>query len=130
MAWTWDDINGWLQQIGVDAHLINRGPFIPEMPAQLITFTFSGGAGLLSEGELDDQNFQVRVRGDASDQNWPEAMAWAVDALIRGASFPVLIGSTKIRMVDRAGSPPTPLGAPDDGDRFEYICNYRMVVGL
>lgn len=129
MAWNWDDFSGLMRQIGVDSQLINRGPFIPVMPSKLITFTFAGGAGLLSEGEIDDQTFQVRVRGDANDQSGPESLALQIDKLLLGASLPVTIGSTRFLALDRAGSPPTPLGPPDDGDRFEYVGNYRMVVG-
>jgi hypothetical protein len=130
MAWTWDDFRGWLLQLGVDESLINRGPFVPQMPSKLVTFTFSGGAGLLAEGMLDDQNFQMRVRGDATDQTGPEDLAKQYDSLIIGGPFPVQIGTTSIRVVDRAGSPPTPLAPPDTGERYEYISNYRMVVGV
>jgi minor capsid protein len=129
MAWNWDDFSGWMRQLGVDPQLINRGPYIPAMPSKMITFTFAGGAGLLAEGEIDDQTFQVRVRGDANDQSGPEQLANSVDYLLLRASLPVSIGSTRFLALDRAGSPPTPLGPPDDGDRFEYVSNYRLVVG-
>lgn len=130
MAWVWEDFNGFLLQLGFDASLINRGPYIPPMPAVLVTLTFVGGIGLLDEGTLDDQSFQMRVRGDANDQSGPEIMAKQYDALLLNASYPMTIGSTRFLTLDRTGSAPTPLGPPDDGDRFEYVSNYRMVVGL
>lgn len=130
MAWVWEDFNGFLLQLGFDAQLINRGPYIPPMPSVLATFTFVGGAGLLDEGSLDDQSFQLRIRGDANDQSGPEIMAKQYDALLLGAPLPMLIGSTRFQALDRIGSAPAPLGPPDDGDRFEYVSNYRMVVGL
>jgi len=129
MAWVWDDFNGFLLQLGFDSTLINRGPYIPPMPAKLVTFTFIGGAGALAEGALDDQQFQMRVRGDANDQTGPEAMAYQYDELLMSAPIPQVIGSLNLRTIERSGSPPSPLGPPDDGDRYEYVSNYRMVVG-
>jgi hypothetical protein len=130
VATSWDDFNGLLLQLGFDKQLINQGPYIPPMPSVLVTFTFTGGAGLLDEGTLDDQNVQMRVRGDANDQSGPEAMARKYDSLLLNAPYPMTIGSTRFHVLDRVGSAPEPLGPPDDGDRFEYVSNYRMVVGL
>ena len=130
MAWIWDDFNGFLLQLGFDSQLINRGPYIPPMPSVLVTFTFVGGAGELSEGALDDQSFQMRVRGDANDQSGPETMARQYDQLLVTAPIPQVIGSLNLRAIERTGSAPAPLGPPNDGDRFEYVSNYRMVVGL
>lgn len=130
MAWVWSDFSGFLLQLGADKTLINRGPFIPEMPARLITFTFAGGAGLTTEGMLDDQNFQMRVRGDANEQDWPEDTARQYDAMLLAAPMPMTIGTTRIRLIDRVGSAPTTLAPPDDGDRLEYVSNYRLVVGV
>lgn len=130
MSAPWNDFVAWMAQLGIDTILLNRGPYIPAMPAKLVTFTFTGGAGELSEGALDDQGVQMRVRGDANDQDGPENLAIQYDKMLVNASFPVTIGGTRFLAIDRTGSPPTPLGPPDDGDRFEYISNYRLVVGL
>lgn len=127
----WDDFNGLLLQLGFDGQLVNRGPYIPPMPSVLVTFTFSGGLGLVTdEGMLDDLAVQMRVRGDANDQSGPEAMAAKYEALLLGAPLPITIGSTRFHAIDRTGGAPAPLGPPDDGDRYEYVSNYRMVVGL
>lgn len=130
MSWVWSDFNAFLLQLGFDPTLINRGPFIPDMPARIITFTFAGGAGLLSEGMLDDMSFQMRVRGDASEQDWPEQTAMQYDGMLINAPMPALFGTTRMRAIDRQGSAPTPLGPPDDGDSLEYVSNYRLVVGV
>lgn len=130
MAWNWDDFRGLLLQLGVEGPLINRGPYIPPMPSVLVTFTFVGGVGLLDEGSLDDQSFQMRVRGDANDQSGPEIMAKQYDTLLLNAPLPMTIGSTRFHALDRTGSAPAPLGPPDDGDRYDYVSTYRMVVGL
>jgi hypothetical protein len=135
------DLIGWLTSLGWDgtqetgAPLV-MGPYIPDTPDKLVILTPTPGAGYLREGATDMCGFQARVRGPQGGDGSPEAqeaaeaLAYALDALIFGAAYPVALPSGRIAVhAHRLGGAPAPLsGEPDDGDRFEYTTAYLIEV--
>lgn len=109
---------------------LNLGPYIPEMPNQLITITPLDGIGFVMEGAGDSPNLQIRVRSEQNDQSSGESVAFAIDTAIYGAHFPVLVDDYKILLVTRLAGQPSPLGPPDDAYRYDYVCTYRTVTGV
>lgn len=110
--------------------MLNCGPYIPDEPDKLVTITVTSGIGLGNEGATDSPTFQVRCRGDQSDQASGEGIAFTIDGLLMSQLFPQLMPSGRmINLVDRVGGIPSTLGPPDDAYRFDYICNYRVVIG-
>jgi len=104
------------------------GPYIQPMPDRIVTLSPAGGPGYVLEGDADSSLIQARTRGGQNDQDDAEQLALALDALIRDASFPVVVNGTTISHCHRFGSPPTPLtGTPDDGSRWEYVASYLFV---
>jgi hypothetical protein len=124
----------WLTSLGWDTRQergcpIVMGPYIPKSPDRLCVLTPAPGPGYVWDGAADASAFQARVRGGQNDQPDAEHLALALDSLIFGASFPVLLPSGQvISHVHRAGGAPAPLGSePDDGDRFFYVCSYLCI---
>lgn len=126
---TYAALSAWITSLGVDTGLLNQGPFIPEMPNTLITLTLLSGVGFLNEGDIDSPSFQVRVRGEQNDQASAEALAGDIDGRLFRAVLPTVVNGTPILLVDRVGGLPSILGPADDGERYEYVCTYRLMVG-
>ena len=109
---------------------INEGPYIPEMPDELCTFTLTGGTGFQMEGAADAPTFQARFRSQQNDQSTAETQARTLDGLIFQAQYPtVLTSGQKLLLVSRVGGAPASIGPPDDSYRFDYVCNYYAIVG-
>jgi hypothetical protein len=80
--------------------------------------------------------FQARVRGPQGGDGSPgaqaaaEALAYALDALIFGAAYPVTLPSGQVIVhAHRLGGMPAPLsGEPDDADRFSLTASYLIEV--
>jgi Bacteriophage minor capsid protein len=126
---TYSTLKDWLETLEVDIDRLNQGPFIPSMPDRLITVTMLPGAGYdTDEGALDQPTFQIRCRSAQGDQTSAESDAFEIDKKIFGAPFPALVDGVRIVLVTRLAGAPAPLGPPDDGDRFDYVCTYRAVV--
>ena len=129
------DLIAWLGHLGWDTTQesgapIVAGPYILKEPDQLVTVTATGGPGYVLEAAADACTFQARVRGGQNNQADAERLAYALDALILGASFPAVTSSGQVIVhVHRLGGPPAPLAAgPDDGDRFEFVSSYVAIV--
>lgn len=141
------DVKEWLEGVldatkplslgGMGDIPVFTGPFIEVMPDRIVTVTITPGTGYSFEGAADQCGFQARVRGKGS-ANYREAysdaerMAMALDSLIFSAAFPVVLPDGKlIARAYRLGGQPAPLApAPDDGDRFEFVCNYVVITGV
>jgi hypothetical protein len=108
---------------------ILNGPYVPPEPDRCVIATPTPGPGYMNEGATDVGGFQLRVRGSQNDPDAAEADAFAIDALIFAASFPVTLPSGQvITRIGRMGGPPVPLsGTPDDGDRTEFTCSYLCI---
>lgn len=113
------------------------GPYIEVMPDRIITVTLLPGIGYVFEGAADQAGFQARVRGKGSanyreSYSDAESMAVALDSLIFSANFPVTLldGQVIAKAYRSAGQPSVLAPAPDDGDRFEFICDYTIIVGV
>lgn len=123
----------WLTGLGWDATQetgapIVPGPLILEMPDRLVTVTATPGPGYILEAAGDASAFQARVRGAQDDYADAESLAYTLDALILGASFPVTVAGRTLIHVHRLGGTPSPLsGGPDLGDRFELISSYVVM---
>ena len=108
----------------------NEGPYIPEMPDELLSITLTGGTGFQLEGAADAPTFQVRIRSQQNDQNSARAQANALDGLIFQAPYPTVLASgAKLLLVSRVGGAPDSIGPPDDAYRYDYVCNYYAIVG-
>lgn len=128
MALTFDTLNQWLQQLGVPSNVpIFEGPLILEMPAVAVHITLLPGTGYALEGAQDGPSFQIRARGEPNDQNGAETIAYAFDSVLR-SPLPVTVNGTRFSVCDRVGGAPSALGPPDNGDRYEYTCTYRVQV--
>lgn len=122
----------WIQGLGWDASQeagvpLMRGPYIQKMPDRIATLTSTPGPGFVLEGAADAQAFQARVRGPQSDQDGAERLALSLDTLILNAPFPSIVGGRTLIFCRRLGSQPSPLAAaPDQAERYEYICSYVL----
>jgi hypothetical protein len=131
-----DDLIAWILSLGWNDTAeygapVKRGPRIREMPDRLVSITPTPGPGFVLEAAADAGAFQARVRGAQNDEDDAERLAFLLDSLILGASFPARTGSGQVVIhVHRLGGPPSPLsGDPDDGDRYSYICQYIAIAG-
>jgi hypothetical protein len=129
-------IVAWLTELGWDARQeygapLLLGPYIPEEPDRVAVITPVPGPGYVLEGDGDAGAFQARVRGGQNDQADAEALAYLLDKLILGASFPAVTPSGQVIIhVHRLGGTPSPLsGTPDTGDRYELTCTYIAIAG-
>jgi hypothetical protein len=124
---------GWdvTQETGAPLYL---GPFIPEEPDRLVVISPTPGPGYQLEGAADTSAFQALVRGQQGGdqslhaQSHAEELAYALDALIFGASFPAVLPDGHVLILaTRLGGHPSPLGAgADDADRFTFTCQYLI----
>jgi hypothetical protein len=106
------------------------GPYILKVPDKLVTLTPVTGPGYVLDGFADAGAQQARVRGGQEDQAGAEALAYLLDSLILGASFPAVTGGYTLIHVHRLGSTPAPLAPnPDDAQRYEYVCPYLFIAG-
>jgi hypothetical protein len=126
----------WLTDLGWDARQefgapILPGPYVPDEPDRMVIVTAVPGPGFVLEGDGDAGAFQARVRGGQNDQADAEALAYLLDKLILGASFPAVTPSGQVIIhVHRLGGTPSPLTAgPDTGDRYEYTTTYLCIAG-
>jgi hypothetical protein len=131
------DLLDWIRALGWDDREeygapLRRGPRIRKMPDRLVTFSPTPGAGYMLEAAADAGGFQARVRGAQNDEDDAERLAYKLDALILGASFPAVTASGQtIVHIHRLGGAPSPLSAdPDDADRYSYICQYLCIAGV
>jgi hypothetical protein len=132
MPLLYDAFKAWILSLNVENVIetaLNQGPYIPDMPAALVTYTMLPGLGIMLDGAADSIAFQQRVRSEPFDQSGAEKMAYALDTAMLSAQFPVQIAGALILLVDRSGGQPAPLGPPDNGDRFDYVSTYRALVG-
>lgn len=132
MSLRYDQLKAWVVTLnveGVTESSLNQGPFIPDMPGVMLTLSMLPGLGIMLDGAADSVAFQARARGEPFDQSGVEKMAFALDDAMLGAQFPVQIAGAEILLVDRSGGQPVALGPPDNGDRFDYVCTYRALVG-
>jgi hypothetical protein len=122
----------WLVSLGWDVTEetgapVKPGPYVPEMPDRLVVITSTPGPGFQLEAAADAQVFQARVRGPQMDQDAAEELAFSLDGLILGASFPAVVDGRTIIHCHRFGGAPAPLtGTPDSGDRYELVCSYLL----
>jgi hypothetical protein len=125
----------WLTGLGWDVTQesgapIVPGSYVPKEPDKIVIVTSTPGPGYVLEAAADAGCFQARTRGAQNDQPGAEALAYLLDSLILGASFPVTIGGRVIIHVHRLGGTPSLLlPSPDDGDRYEYTCSYLCIAG-
>ena len=126
----------WLTRLGWDVRQeygapIVPGPYVPPDPDRMVVITAVPGPGYVLEGDGDAGAFQARVRGGQNDQADAEALAFLLDKLILGASFPAVTASGQVIIhVHRLGGTPSPLTAsPDSGDRWEYTTTYLCIAG-
>lgn len=130
------DISGWLTDLlnGVDTDnfpAFNQGPYIPELPNELVTITLSSGAGYAAEGAIDQTQFQLRVRSEQNSQTTADTQSALLDKLIFEARFPTKLRSgMNLLLVSRVGGGPSALGPPDAAQRFDYVCSYNATVGV
>lgn len=106
------------------------GPYIRDMPDQIVTVSLLPGIGFVMEGTADSPNVQIRTRSAQNDQQSAEDVAFAIDQAIFNTHFPVIFEDTTFVLVTRAGGSPVPLGPPDDAFRYDYVCTYRCVIGV
>lgn len=130
------DLIQWLTNLGWDATQetgspVLPGPYVPDEPDRCVIATPTPGPGFVLEAAADAGGFQLRVRGGQNDQPGAEADAFAIDALILGASFPAVTSSGQVIVhIHRLGGTPSPLsGTPDDGDRYEFVSQYVAIAG-
>ena len=125
----------WITGLGWDATQetgapVLMGPYVQPEPDKLCTITPVPGPGYMLEAAADAGAFQARVRGGQNDQPGAEALAYQLDSLILGASFPAVIDGHVIIHVHRLGGTPSPLAPnPDDAERYEYITVYIAIAG-
>lgn len=126
----------WIAGLGWDTRQeygapIFPGPYVPPEPDRILVVTPVPGPGFVLEGDADAGAFQARVRGSQNDQGDAEALAYLLDRMILGASFPArTAGGQVIIHVHRLGGTPSPLGGtPDLGDRYEYTTVYLCIAG-
>lgn len=126
----------WIESLGWDARQefgapLILGPYIPEEPDRVAVITPVPGPGFILEGDADAGAFQARVRGGQNDQADAEGLAYLLDKLILGASFPAVTASGQVIIhVHRLGGTPSPLsGDPDDGDRYTFTTTYLAISG-
>jgi hypothetical protein len=131
----------WLRSLGWDFDQeigcpLVMGPYVPDEPDRVVVITPTSGPGYVMEAAADAGAFQARVRGPQGGDGSPgaqaaaEQLAYALDALILGASFPAVVDGHTLIHVHRLGSTPSPLsGEPDDGDRFSYVTSYVCIAG-
>jgi Bacteriophage minor capsid protein len=118
---------GWNAAQEYGAPLV-QGPYILSSPDRLVTITPTPGPGYVWEAAADAGCFQARVRGPQNDQDGAESLAYLLDSLILGASFPAVISGHVISLVRRLGSTPSPLGpGPDSAQRYEYVTSYICI---
>lgn len=133
------DILDWLVALGWDVTQetgapLYLGPYVPEEPDRLVVITPTPGPGYTLEGATDTSAFQALVRGQQGGdqslhaQTHAERLAYALDALIFSAQFPVVLPSGHVlALITRLGGHPSPLGAGiDDGDRASFTCQYLV----
>lgn len=135
------DLTAWIESLGWDANQetgtpLVMGPYVPDTPDRIAVLTATPGAGYQKEGATDLCGLQARVRGGQSGdgstdaQAATEALAYALDALIFGAAYPVRLASGKTLVTaHRLSGMPSPMAqAGDDQDRFTYVCSYLIEV--
>ena len=111
------------------------GPYVQKMPDRIGILTSTSGPGYVLDGAADHTMFQARFRGLGSPDDLvsyadAEAIAFAFDAAVFGAQFPVTVDGKVIAKIFRDGGQPSPLGSsPDNGQRYEFTCNYFCVIG-
>jgi hypothetical protein len=133
------DILAWIEGLGWDTTQetgapLYLGPYTPPEPDRCVVITPTPGPGFQLEGATDTSAFQALVRGQQGGdgslhaQRHAEILAYALDALIFGASFPAVLPSGQVIVTAyRLGGHPVPLGpGPDDGDRFVFVCQYLV----
>jgi hypothetical protein len=131
-----ESLIGWLTFIGWDTRQeygapIVPGPYVPPEPDRIVVATSVPGPGYVLEGYADAGATQLRVRGGQNDQADAESLAYLLDSMILGASFPAVTPSGQVIIhVHRLGGTPSPLsGTPDTGDRYEYTTTYLCIAG-
>lgn len=135
------DVTAWILAQGWDGTQetgcpLYMGPYVPDEPDQLCVITATPGAGFQKDGATDMCGVQARVRGGQSGdgstgaQAVTERLAYALDALIFGASYPAALASGKTLVSARrfSGMPQPLMPAPDDSDRSTYTCSYLIEV--
>lgn len=135
------DVISWITGMGWDGTQetgcpLLMGPYVPDTPDTIAVLTATPGAGFQFDGAVDVCGLQARVRGGQSGdgstgpQEVTEALAYALDALIFGAAYPVLLASGRTLVIaHRLAGMPTPMPqASDDMDRWTYVCSYLIEV--
>ena len=127
----------WLTRLGWDVRQeygapIVPGPYVPPEPDRCVIVTAVPGPGYVLEGDGDAGAFQARVRGGQNDQADAEGLAYLLDSMILGASFPAVTPSGQVIIhIHRLGGTPSPLAAgPDSGDRYEMVASYLVISGV
>jgi len=102
----------------------------PEVTGRCVILTRDGGAGLWTEEALiDEVGYQFRCVGEQRDPDDAEALALALDSLVRsgGRTGPIVDGNgarlVQLVSAQRFGGPPIPLMV-DDAHRHHYVCSY------
>ena len=135
---SYDDVSKWITGLLNASGLLvtmpfptfNEGPYIPEMPDELLSITITGGTGFQMEGAADAPTFQIRIRSGQNNQSSARSQANVLDGLIFQAAFPTRLASgANLSLVSRVGGAPDSIGPPDDAYRYDYVCNYYAIVG-
>lgn len=92
-------------------------------PDTMVILTVGGGPGLDSEELFDRGGVQARTIGPQHDYNGAEALAQAVDKAMIALDHSQQINGKRLLSVLRTGGSPTLL-LKDDGDRYQFTCNY------
>ena len=131
------DAIAWVLSLGWDdteesGAPVREGPRIRKMPDRLVTLSPTPGPGFVLEAAADAGAFQARIRGAQNDQDDAEHLAYLLDSLILGANFPAVTASGQVIVhIHRLGGTPSLLTpAPDDADRYEYVCSYLCISGV
>ncbi len=124
--WTTTTIIGWLEGLGVTVPLKPGTGDTREWDLldRVGIVTPTAGPGLFLEGAADTSGFQLRIRGAQNNPHDAETTALDADRRILTARTPVLVGSTRLLSVTRAGGRPTSLPSPDTAGRTEFTCTY------
>lgn len=116
--------NFMLAGAGFENVKIVPGPKLPKLPNAYVMLTPYGGSGLIVDGALESQSWQVRTVGKQHDYGHAEDMATAIDIGFISFMSDYLF-DTWVTSIQRVGGAPSPLMV-DDAERTHFTCNYNI----
>lgn len=122
---TTTDFISWLKSLAPSLTFLDRPASpLPDKPDRLVMVTRLPGVGETMDGLFDRPLFSVRVRGPAMAPGTVEADAILLDAAIRSAALPAVIGDSWVTSIIRFGGLGPMPGTPDTGQRSEWVASY------